>query len=318
MNRPTVTKQELNERVGFNDETVDAIRDIKASDNSFFRITKTWGSGPATRPSYNDAMVFGYYSTLSYSSFNSLNYIKFLLAVDAISSANIAEDAQWSLGLFGHPLLSPFACEKYVIAKDPVPSNVLEQFEFIRRYGSISLFRNKLFLPFGLAFDRYIPEDIFLQLPSWVKQQALLHAVVLSEQNAAHKPELSQLSLDELKQQMSETSLSDALAERRAAALSIHSFKQTRIEGTARINQKGIVVFQTPFDAGWHAFSDGRSIPTLSVDAGLLGIALEDGEHRIELRYRPPLLYAGAAVTILSCGILFLSLWRWPRIRLLN
>jgi Bacterial membrane protein YfhO len=316
VNRPTVTKQELNERVGFNDETVDAIRDIKASDNSFFRITKTWGSGPATRPSYNDAMVFGYYSTLSYSSFNSLNYIKFLLAVDAISSANIAEDAQWSLGLFGHPLLSPFACEKYVIAKDPVPSNVLEQFEFIRRYGSISLFRNKLFLPFGLAFDRYIPEDIFLQLPSWVKQQALLHAVVLSEQNAAHKPELSQLSLDELKQQMSETSLSDALAERRAAALSIHSFKQTRIEGTARINQKGIVVFQTPFDAGWHAFSDGRATPTLKVDAGLLGVALKDGEHRIELRYRPPLLYAGATVTVLSCGVLLLSLWRWPRISL--
>jgi Bacterial membrane protein YfhO len=318
VNRPTVTKQELNEPVGFNDETIDAVRDIKASDNSFFRITKTWGSGPATIPSYNDAMVFGYYGTLSYSSFNSLNYIKFLLAVDAISSADIAVDAQWSKGLVGHPLLSTFACEKYLIAKDLVPSDVPEQFEFIRGYGSIYLFRNKLFLPFGLAFDRYIPEDIFLQLPSWVKPQALLHAVVLSEQNAAHKPELSQLSLDELKQQMSETSLPDALAERRAAALSIHSFKQTRIEGTARINQKGIVVFQTPFDAGWHAFSDGRATPTLRVDAGLLGIALQEGEHRIELRYRPPLLYAGAAVTILSCSVLFLSLRRWPRIRLLN
>ncbi|HEX4696598.1 MAG TPA: YfhO family protein [Candidatus Udaeobacter sp.] len=318
VNRPTVTKQELNERVGFNDETVDAVRDIKASDNSFFRITKTWGSGPATRRSYNDAMVFGYYGTLSYSSFNSLNYIKFLLAVDAILSTNIAVDSQWSQGLVGHPLLSTFACEKYLIAKDLVLSDVPEPFEFIRRYGSIYLFRNKLFLPFGLAFDRYIPEDIFLELPSWVKPQALLHAVVLSEQNAAHKPELSRLSLDELKQQMSETSLLDALAARRATALSIHSFKQTRIEGTARINHTGIIVFQTPFDAGWHAFSDGRPTPTLRVDAGLLGIALEEGEHTIELRYRPPLLYAGAGVTILSCSVLFLSLRRWPRIRLLD
>jgi len=42
VNRPTVTKQELNQRVGFNDETLDAIRDIKASDSSFFRITKTF------------------------------------------------------------------------------------------------------------------------------------------------------------------------------------------------------------------------------------------------------------------------------------
>jgi uncharacterized membrane protein YfhO len=318
VNRPTVTKQELNERVGFNDETVDVIRDIKTSDNSFFRITKTWGSGSATRPSFNDAMVFGYYGTLSYSSFNNLDYIKFLLATDAISSADIATDAQWSPGLMGHPLLSTFACEKYVITENPVPFQAAEHLEFVRRYGNIYLFYNRPFLPFGLVFNRYIPEDIFLHLGSSVKPQALLHAVVLSEQNAAHKPELSQLTLDELKQQMSETSLADALAERRATALSIRSFRQTRIDGTVRVNQKGIVVFQTPFDAGWHAFIDSRAVPVLKVDAGLLGVALEDGEHRIELRYRPPLLYAGAAVTILSCSVLFLSLRRWPRIRLPN
>src|SRR5947208_5295239 len=247
VNRPTVTKQELNERVGFNDETVDAIREIKASDNTFFRITKTWGSGPATRPSYNDAMVFGYYGTLSYSSFNSLNYIKFLLAVDGISSANIAEDAQWSQGLVGHPLLSTFACEKYVITTNPVVFETADYYEFVRRFGNIYLFRNQLFLPFGLIFSHYIPEDTFLQLPSGAKPQALLHAVVVSEQNAADKPELSQLTLDELKQQMSETSLPDAFAERRAAAMNIHSFKQTRIDGTVRIDQQGIVVFQTPF-----------------------------------------------------------------------
>jgi uncharacterized membrane protein YfhO len=318
VNRPTVTKQELSERVGFNDETVDAIRDIKTNDSSFFRITKTWSSGPSTRPSYNDAMLFNYYGMMSYSSFNNLNYIKFLLAVDAISSADIATDAQWSPGLVGHPLLSIFACEKYILTKNPVPFEGADQFEFVRRYGTIYLFRYKFFLPFGLAFDQYIPEDIFLQLPSSVKPEALLHAAVLSARSAANKPELSQLSLNELKQQMSATPILDALAERRATAMNIHSFRQTRIDGTIRVNQNGIVVFQTPFDAGWHAFSDGRATPTLKVDGGLLGVALKNGEHRIELRYQPPLLYAGAAVSVLSCAVLLFSLWRWPRIRLLN
>jgi hypothetical protein len=318
VNRPTVTKQELNERVGFNDETVDAIRDIKASDSSFFRITKTWGSGPATRPSINDAMVFNYYGTLSYSSFNNLNYIKFLLAVDAVSSVDIATEAQWTPGLVGQPLLSTFACEKYVLTKTPVPFETAEQFEFMRRYGNIYLFRDKMGLPFGLAFDRYIPEDLFLHLPSRAKPEALLHGVVLSERDAAHQSGLSQLSFDELMQQMSLGSIPDALAERRATAMNMQSFRQTRIDGTIRLNQNRIVVFQMPFDAGWHAFSDGRAIPTLKVDGGLLGIALKDGEHRIELRYQPPLLYAGTAVTLLSVGVLLLSLWKWPRIRLLN
>jgi uncharacterized membrane protein YfhO len=318
VNRPTITKQELRERVGFNDETVDAVRDLKASDSSFFRITKTWSSGPATSPSYNDAMVFNYYGTMSYSSFNNLDYIKFLLAVDAISSVDIATDAQWSPGLVGHPLLSIFASEKYILTKDPVPFEGAEQFEFVQRYGTIYLFRYKLFLPFGLAFDHYISKDIFLQLPSSVKPETLLHAAVLSAQSGADKLGLSQLSLDELKRQMSTTSIPDVLAERRAMAMNIHSFRQTQIEGTIRVNQNAIVVFQTPFDAGWRAFSDGRATPTLKVDGGLLGVALKNGEHRIELRYQPPLLYAGAAVSILSCVVLLFSLWRWPRIRLLN
>jgi hypothetical protein len=318
VNRPTVTKQELNERVGFNDETVDAIGDIKASDSSFFRITKTWGSGPATRPSYNDAMVFNYYGTLSYSSFNNLNYVKFLLTVDAVSSVDIATEAQWTSGLVGQPLLSTFACEKYVLTKTPVPFETAEQFEFMRRYGDIYLFRDKMGLPFGLAYDRYIPEDLFLHLPSRAKPEALLHGIVLSEQDAAHQSGLSQLSFDALMQQMSLGSIPDALAERRATAMNMQSFGQTRIDGTIRLNQNGIVLFQMPFDSGWHASSDGRAIPTLKVDGGLLGFALKDGEHRIELRYRPPLLYAGAAVTLVSFGVLLLSLWKWPRIRLVN
>jgi uncharacterized membrane protein YfhO len=263
-------------------------------------------------------MLFNYYGMMSYSSFNNLNYIRFLLAVDAISSVDIATTAQWSPGLVGHPLLSIFACEKYILTKDPVPFEGAEQFEFVRRYGTVYLFLYKFFLPFGLAFDHYIPEDIFLQLPSSVKPEALLHAAVLSAQSGADKLGLSQLSLDELRQQMSTTSIPDVLAERRVTAMNIHSFRQTRIEGTIRVNQNAIVVFQTPFDAGWRAFSDGRAAPTFKVDGGLLGVALKNGEHRIELRYQPPLLYAGAAVSILSCAVFFFSLWRWPRIRLVN
>jgi uncharacterized membrane protein YfhO len=63
---------------------------------------------------------------------------------------------------------------------------------------------------------------------------------------------------------------------------------------------------------------DGGATPTVKVDGGLLGIALNDGEHRIDLRYEPPLLHMGAVVSTLSCAILLTSLWRWPRIRLLH
>lgn len=316
VDRPTVTKQQLAERSGYNDQTVDAIRDIRAHDKSFFRVTKTWSSGPAMYPSFNDAMIFGYFGTSLYSSFNNLNYIDFLLASDAISSADIITDAQWSPGLVGHPLLSTFACEKYVITKNPVPFQSAGLYEFVREYSGIYLFRNKLSLPFGLTFTSSISKEMFLQLPSSAKAQALFHAVVLSDDKTADTRELPELTLSGLKQRIDETALPDILAERRTTALHIRSFGQTHIDGTVRLERKGILVLQTPFDRGWLARMDGRSVPVLKVDIGLLGVLLEGGEHIVELRYRPPFLYIGAAITAISCVILALGRWRWPRIQL--
>ncbi|MEP7015996.1 MAG: YfhO family protein [Verrucomicrobiota bacterium] len=316
-NHPTVTKQQLRERVGYNDKTVDVIRELQANDRPFYRIRKVWPSTPSVLISYNDAMVFGYYGTSSYSSFNSLNYIKFLMAVDAISKDHDVSETIWCRGLIAHPLLSTFACEKYVLTKQPEPFKAADYYEFVRSYGNIYLFRNQLFLPFGLAFHQYISEDTFLQLPSdWAKPLALMHSVVLSDKNVANGRGLSHLSGEELKRRMIETALPDIVASRRATAFTIRSFSQTRITGTARTDGKSILVLQMPFDPGWHAHVDGRVASTFRVDVGLLGIALEGGEHDVRLHYRPPLLYAGATLSLLSLCVLFWSLSKYPRIRL--
>ena len=315
-NRPTVTKTELDERTGYNDETVDAVRDINASDKSFFRIRKNRGSGPGMLESLNDAMVFGYYGTSSYSSFNNLNYIKFLMAVGAMSESDLATDTRWSYGLVEYPLLSTFACEKYVLTDNPAPFKTAEYYEFVTRYGNKYLFRNQLFLPLGLSFGYYISEDMFLQLPQWAKPLALLNAAVLSNKDAADDLGPAPLTMDDIKYQVIETSLPDIAAKRRSTALNIRSFRQTCIDGTIQLNQRSVLVLQTPFDPGWHAFQDGRVAQVLKADFGLLGVVLNAGGHTVELRYRPPFLYAGAAVSVVSLLIFAASLWRWPRIRL--
>lgn len=317
-NHPAVTKSELKERVGYNDETVDAVRYLNRSDNSFFRIRKPWGSAPTIHdPSFNDAMVFEYYGTSSYSSFNDLNYIRFLVAAEAISQSDLAYAALQCHGLSRHALLSTFACEKYVLTKDPVLFQTADYYEFVQRFGNVYLFRNQLFLPLGLAFSDFISADRFEQLPGdWAKPLALLHSVVLSNEDARDGQGLSALNTQELKQKMVETTLPDIVAERRRTAFETRSFTQTRIEGTVRADKKSVLVFQTPFNIGWHALVNDRPATTLKVDIGLLGILLEAGQHRVELHFRPPLLYAGAAVSLVSLAVLFLALWKWPRIRL--
>lgn len=311
----TVTKQELKERTGYNDETTDAVRDIRISENNFFRLTKLRSSSPSVWASLNDALILGYYGTSSYSSFNNLNYTNFLTAIDVITPSS-ESDTRWAVGLLGNSIVSTFACEKYALVPDPARFQTAVQYEFIKRYGNDYLFLNKLFLPFGLTFDQYIPEETFRQLPSDQKQEMLLGVVVLADKKMADKHGILQVTTSELEQQMKETSLPAIVAKRRESALNLTSFRQTRIEGTVRLEQKRVLVLQTPFDRGWRAFQDGRAAPVLKADVGLLGVVLDAGEHKVDLRYSTPLLGLALFITLAS-GLIFAAMWwRWPKVRL--
>jgi len=316
--RSTVSKDELRTRVGYNDETVEALKDIKAADNSnFYRVTKIRPSGPGVYPSLNDAMVFGYYGTSSYSSFNNINYINFLTAVAAIPPKS-ESDTRWSIGLLDSPMLALFAGEKYALVENPRPLQRALQYEFVRRYEQDFLFRNARSVPFGLSFDGYITEDVFRKLDTVEKPEVLLRAAVVSNKGEAEKLGLAPIALPDLEQEIRMSSLEDVVATRRKSALELTSFRQTHIEGNVVLEQKAVLVLQTPFDRGWKAWQDGKPAPVVKVDVGLLGVGLESGQHKVELRYQTPFLALGLAIALGSVLVLTFAAWRWPRLRLVD
>ena len=138
---------------------------------------------------------------------------------------------------------------------------------------------------------------------------------MLPDKATADQSGLPQLTLDELKQEMYGSALPDVITERRNSAFNIRSFSQTQIDGSAHLDAKSIIVFQTPFDPGWQARQDGRVTPILKVDVGLLGVALDGGDHNVELSYTPPFLASATIVSLASLSILIVGRWRWPRMR---
>lgn len=312
-NRDFFRRGELGGRFGGRDETTDALDDIKATEQEkFFRIRKLQPSGSMLTFTLNDAMAFGYYGTSSYTSFNNVNYINFLTAVEAIPP-NSETATRWSVGLLNEPVLSLFACEKYALVDDPQLLAGETQYHLVKRYDKGYLFRNTQFVPLGLTFDRYLTEETFLKLPPNEKAAVLLDAVVLSPESEAKLQWLTKLNLADPAQDPKDLSLADMVAARRNTALNLTSFNQTRLEGKVTLNRRSILVVQTPFDRGWHAFQDGKPAPVIKVDVGLLGVGLDAGEHKIELRYRNIFLVPGSVITFVSFLILGVGLWRWPR-----
>ena len=127
---------------------------------------------------------------------------------------------------------------------------------------------------------------------------------------------LTRATLSDLEQDARNSSLTEVVAARRRTALELTSFNQTRFEGNVSLNQKSILVLQTPFDQGWRAFQDGQAAPTLRVDVGLLGVGVDAGDHKVELHYRNPVLVPALLVSLAAFLILGAALWRWPRLDL--
>ena len=78
----------------------------------------------------------------------------------------------------------------------------------------------------------------------------------------------------------------------------------------------GLVVLSELDYPGWQAFLDGRRVPIRRADAILRAVEVPAGVHQIEMRFRPPSVYLGATVSVLTLvGILGYTAGVWGRRR---
>lgn len=311
--RTYLTKSEFEAPAGYNDETQDALRDIAAVEKTFFRVTKPRPAIITHQIALNDSLVFNYYGTSSYSSFNNRNYTNFLIAVGEIPPESELH-TRWAIGTLNRPVLSTFACEKYALVDDPSFLEGALRYRPVGQYGMNYLFENELFLPLGLSFDRYISENDFLHLPPADRAAALLRVAVFDESSAAAANGLTQLSIADLAAETRTERIASVVRRRRDSALQLTSFRQADIFGHLHLATKSVVVIQTPFDLGWRAVVDGRDAVCAKTDAGLVGVFVDAGEHTVQLHYRNPYLRPGAIMSVLAAACILFGLSRWPKI----
>jgi hypothetical protein len=79
-----------------------------------------------------------------------------------------------------------------------------------------------------------------------------------------------------------------------------------------RAAHPGLLVVAETWDRGWSAESGHQAVPLQPAEGALLGLRLGPGSGRVTLRYRPPGLIAGAALSLLGLLILIASRRREP------
>jgi len=85
------------------------------------------------------------------------------------------------------------------------------------------------------------------------------------------------------------------------------------VRGSIEVAKPSILFLSIPFSSGWRATVDGAPAPTMRVNTGFTGIALEPGRHDVSLRYTTPGIVIGAMLSALGAVLFVLILVRRKR-----
>lgn len=281
--REAVLASELEDRVGYNDYTIDAVKQLQNQDKSFFRIDKSYYSSLAVFTSLNDAQVQGYYGTSSYNPFNQLYFVNYLQLMK-VSDRNNENDSRWSKGLGFRPILEVENRVKYILAKKNFNPFWSIMCDTVGMKGDVLILRNKYVLPFGYVYRKAMLQAEYDALSEPQKDFNSLRLCVLKDkelpltgiQMISGNDTLKDLSIDSFRQYISVLG-SDSL----------HQLKinDQHIEGKISMNAPGIMYLSLPYDDGWKLMVDGKETPKLLLNAGMTGIYLPIGNHQITLDY---------------------------------
>lgn len=305
--RHVITNQELHQKTGYNDYSIDAITLIKRQDRDFFRIEKNYGS--TVHRSLNDAKVQHYYGSSSYSSFNQLNYINFLGVTEVLDPKN-EDETRWVKGVKDSMALQVLTGVRYFLFKGDWESSPDNIYSKIGSVGDVNILKSRYALPMGIAYDTYITQTNFSRLTGENRQIALMKAIMIPDAIAPSLPSMSEISGEHVSNSdYSLDELSLDTEKLKSNRLFITDFSDNHINGRIKTKLKQLVFFSFPFDPNWSATVNGKDIEMLMVDGGLSAVLVEPGDNVIFLQYDTPYVKAGLCITMLGLliyGILLL------------
>lgn len=317
--RTVMAAAELTEKTGYNDYTVEAIKHIKATDNGFYRVAKDYYPNAAIHMCLNDPQMLNYKGLTSYAEWNQPNYYNFLEEIHASNWTDTDSQiaAKWIRGPVGRYLIYSFGSVKYLLSRQPANAFVSAGYSPAGSFGDVQVMKNNFYLPLGFSYDKYITLEDFRKIKDLTRKDVmLLTAFIPPEGITGDLQGFDRVYAKDTGANFTYNQYSALAGDLKKDSLSISAFDDNHIVGTYKSDRKNLLFFSIPYDNGWKAMVDGKSVETIKANIGFTGIFIDKGAHTVSLIYSVPFLSTGATVTIIALLIYVLALFRYGRVRI--
>lgn len=88
--------------------------------------------------------------------------------------------------------------------------------------------------------------------------------------------------------------------------LEIKEFTDTKIRGSIKAEEDGIMFLSIPYEKGWSVYIDGEKAETFKLLQAMTGVRVSKGSHDISIKYTPEGFVLGVALTFISLLLILL------------
>ena len=214
--------------------------------------------------------------------------------------------------------LRPFLSVKYLLNSKHSESFLDEEvggprmsgYNYVKTENEYYIYENENYVPYGFSYEYYMTKEFCDARSKNDRVAMMLKAIMLSEEQIEKYGHLlKNIEEDEdVDRYLEETTNLSCNYEsmqfdcKKLAETSAVEFKFSNLgfKATVEREEENLVFFSVPYDEGWSATVNGKSVEIEKVNAGFMAVKVPKGTSEIDFRYKTPGLMLGIGITTIS------------------
>ncbi len=253
----------------------------------------------------NTAMFFGYPSIQAFHSVVPASIFDYYDFVDVERSVGSRPDTnKYQIrSLLAVRYLIDYADDTDRFSADSMPG-----FNYIETQNSYDIYENQYYIPYGFTYDYSITESVIETYYSSYHAQAMLKAMVLSEEQVRrYSNVLTPIGDDTVLDGGSfnrDGYIKDCEKLRATSVNNTFTVDNRGFTSTVNLERENLVFYAVPHEDGWSATVDGKPVRVEKANVGFMAVLVPEGEHTVRFDYETPGLKMGICITVASAIIL--------------
>ena len=213
-----------------------------------------------------------------------------------------------------YPELRSLLSVRWLYIKETEPEqDVMPGYTLVDQRLGYNIYQNDNFIPMGFAYDYYMDEDDWEEIPKEYRSRCLLRAIYLDGGAIRRNSDLmTQVDEDTFLRDVLNEDFSYDAARRSSMACDDFTIDRDGFTAHSSFDQDRLVFFSVPYDEGWSATVNGETAIIEQVNVGFMAVRVPAGDAEIRFVYRTPGLALGAVISVISllallCYLFFLA-----------